>query len=278
MPQVPKVELGKSGLEVSKLGFGTFDFGVPSLQISPKRGGEILAEAHRLGVSFWDTSDDYGSHPHVAAALERVPRAEVVVCTKTSATTGARADQSLRKSLRELRTDYVDLFLLHYVRSDWIEGCHGVLKALAGAKERGTARAIGLSTHSALVAGKVSEFDELDAILAVCCNADPSMRGRLPHQRIPLEDGTMEEMFDALKRAHSRGKGTIAMKVLGCGIPSLVQDYRGSIEAVARLGFVDSLVIGMKDLGELRKNVEAITAARVRSSSTGRGSAKRAGQ
>lgn len=88
----------------------------------------------------------------------------------------------------------------------------------------------------------------------------------------------MEEMFDALKLAHGLGKGTIAMKVLGCGIPSLVQDYRGSIEAVVRLGFVDSLVIGMKDLDELRKNVGALTATQARFSRTGHGPEKRAGQ
>lgn len=96
MSKVPKVKLGSSGLVVSKLGFGTFDFGVRSLGIVPEEGCRILSEAHRLGVSFWDTSDDYGSHPHIAAALRVIPRKRVVISTKTSAKSGEEAGKSLR--------------------------------------------------------------------------------------------------------------------------------------------------------------------------------------
>src|SRR3990170_6560861 len=131
MLEVPMVNLGTSGLKVSKLGFGTFDFGIPSLNISSEEGGRILMEAYKLGVNFWDTSDDYGSHPHVASALKLVPRKEVVVCTKTSARSGEQALKSLRSSLKELGTDYIDVFLLHYVTSDWINGSRRVLKTLS---------------------------------------------------------------------------------------------------------------------------------------------------
>lgn len=56
MLKVPMVNLGDTGLKVSKLGFGTFDFGVPSLNISPGEGGRILVESYKLGVNFWDAS------------------------------------------------------------------------------------------------------------------------------------------------------------------------------------------------------------------------------
>lgn len=112
MFEVPRGSLGNTGLKVSKLGFETFDFGVP-LNISPKEGGRILMESYKLGVNFWDTSDDYGSHPHVASALKHVPRKEAVVSTKTSAKSGEEARKSLRGSLRELGIDYIDIFLLH---------------------------------------------------------------------------------------------------------------------------------------------------------------------
>src|SRR3990170_6767176 len=113
MLEVPMVNLGTSGLKVSKLGFGTFDFGVPSLNISSEEGGRILMESYKLGVNFWDTSDDYGSHFHVASALKGLPRKEVILSTKTSARSGKEAIKSLDKSLKELNTDYADIFLLH---------------------------------------------------------------------------------------------------------------------------------------------------------------------
>ena len=257
MSTIPVVDLGKTGLRVSKLGFGTFDFGVPSFNISPEQGGRILFESYKLGVNFWDTSDDYGSHPHVSSALRYLPRREVVISTKTSAKSGEEAEKSLQASLKELCTDYIDIFLLHYVRSSWIDGCHQVLRELVDEKSAGVIRAIGLSTHSVTVARKASQFEELDVLMTVCCKADQTILNRF-RERIPLEDGSIEEMFRAIELAHSNGKGIIAMKVLGNSAPPLIKNYRSSIRSVVQLGFVDTLVIGMKSLDEVRKNIKAV--------------------
>ncbi len=251
------VSLGRSGLTVSKLGFGTVYFGVPSLHVSPDEGGRILVESSRLGVKFWDTSDDYGSHPHVASALRRIPRDEIVLSTKTSARSGREARDSFRNSLSELGTDYLDIFFLHAVASDWIDGCHRVLRELGELKACGAVKAIGLSTHSVAVVREASGFDELDVLMTICCRADQATVDRFA-EHIPLEDGSLGEMLDAIKLAHSRGIGVIAMKVLGMSAPPLVKDYRSSIRSVAELDFVDAMLIGMKGLDEVRQDVGAI--------------------
>jgi aryl-alcohol dehydrogenase-like predicted oxidoreductase len=264
--KVPTAPLGSTGMRVSKLGFGTYDFGIPELKISPEQGGRILSESFKLGVNFWDTSEDYGSHPHVASALKFVPRKDVVISTKTNAKNGEEATKGLKTSLKELDTDYIDVFLLHYVKSDWIDGCQQALKQLSDFKTTGAAKAIGLSTHSVTVARKAREFKELDVILAICCKADQAIIGRF-HEHIPLEDGSIEEMLQTLKSTHDRGKGVIAMKVLGgictsCGLkhpaPPLLKNYQSSIKSIAQLDFVDSMVIGMKKIDEVKKNMNAI--------------------
>ncbi len=257
MLKVPMVNLGVTGLKVSKLGFGTFDFGVSSLNISPEEGGRILVESYKLGVNFWDTSDDYGSHPHVASALKRVPRKGVIISTKTSAKSGEEARKSLKNSLKELNTDYVDIFLLHFVKSDWIDGCHQVLEELSDLKTTGIVKAIGLSTHSVTVVREASKFEEVDVLMTICCKADQAMISRF-RERIPLEDGSIEEMFHAIKLAHSSGKGVIAMKVLGSSAPPLVRDYQSSMKSIAQLDFVNAMVIGMKSLDEVKKNAKVI--------------------
>jgi aryl-alcohol dehydrogenase-like predicted oxidoreductase len=188
---VYRVNLGSTGLKVSKLGFGTFDFGVPSLNISPEEGARILVESYKLGVNFWDTSDDYGSHPHVASALKNAPRKDIVISTKTYAKSGLEAKKSLENSLKELDTDYVDIFLLHYVKYNWIKDCHRVLKELEELKTTGVVKAIGLSTHSVAVAKEAAGFEELDVIMAICCKADQSLINRF-REHIPLEDGSMK--------------------------------------------------------------------------------------
>jgi len=255
--EIPKVPLGATGITVSQLGFGTYDLGVPSSKISPDHGGEILRRAHQLGVTLWDTSDDYGSHPHVASALKHVPRAETVICTKTSAESGREAAASLARSLGELGTDYVDIFLLHAVEAGGVRECRRVLKDLGRVKRAGTVRAIGLSTHSVTVVRLAAGFEEVDVIMTICCKADQAILRRY-RKLIPLEDGSMEEMLRALELAHHHGKGTIAMKVLGNGAPPLIEEYSSSIQWVAGLGFVDAMVIGMKDAGQVEENVRAL--------------------
>jgi len=255
--KVPLVNLGSTGLKVSKLGFGTFDFGVSSLNISPEEGGRILVESYKLGVNFWDTSDDYGSHPHIASALRYVPRESVIISTKTNAKSGKEAEKSLENSLQELNTDYMDIFLLHFVKSDWINGCHQVLKELNDLKTTGIIKAIGLSTHSVKVVRRASDFREVDVLMAICCKADQATISKF-EKHIPLEDGSMEEMYHALRLAHNSGKGVIAMKVLGTSAPPLIKNYQSAIKSVAQLDFVDAMIIGMRNLDEVEKNVKVV--------------------
>jgi len=257
MARVPIVELGNTKLKLSKLGYGTYDFGTSSLDISPEKGGQILVESYKLGINFWDTSDDYGSHPHVASALKHMPRKEVVISTKTFANNSEEAEESLKSSLTELNTDYIDIFLLHFVKSDWISRCQKVLKSLKNLKATGIVKAVGLSTHSVDVVQKASQFEELDIIMAICCNANQAVINRF-QKHIPLEDGSIDEMLHALRLAHKKGKGIIAMKVLGDGVSPLVSNYQLAIKAVSKLDFVDAMVIGMQNLDEVKKNVNVL--------------------
>jgi aryl-alcohol dehydrogenase-like predicted oxidoreductase len=254
MLKVPKVKLGSTGLEMSKLGIG------PPTNLSPEEGGRLLIDSYELGVNFWDTSDDYGTHPYIASALKYVPRREVVISTKTYARNGKEANKSLKSSLEELDTDYLDIFLLHFVKFDWIDGCHQVLKKMKDLKTTGIVKAIGLSTHSVAVARKAAQFEELDVIMAICCKADQTLINKF-NELISLEDGSMREMFQALKVAHDNGKGVVAMKVLGGETPPLIKKYQEAIKAVAQLDFVDAMVIGMRSLDEVKKNLMAIASS-----------------
>lgn len=258
MNRMPTVELGNTGLIVSKLGYGTVDLALRSRPVSPQRGGRILAEAYMLGINFWDTSDGYGSHSHIAAALKHVPRDGVVISTKTHFTRNVSLRRDVQNSLGELGTDYVDIFLLHAVEKGQIEDIDQTLEELGLLKARGIIKAAGLSTHSIAIVKKAASTKELDVIFATCCKVEHNLAKKL-QKNIPLEDGNMEEMFEALKLAHSKGKGVVAMKVLATGDPSIVDNYQSAIRAVSRLDFVDAILIGMRDLEEVKKNIQALS-------------------
>jgi aryl-alcohol dehydrogenase-like predicted oxidoreductase len=260
MLKVPTVNLGNTGLKISELGFGTVYFGIASFKISPEEGSQILINAHRLGINYWDTSDDYGSHPHVSAALKSIPRKEVIISTKTRIQSAEKIRKSVEKCLEELNTDYIDIFMLHEVEYRQMEECYRALKELDNIKSTETIKALGLSTHSVAVVREVAQFEEVNLIMSICCKTNQSMVNRF-RERIPLEDGSIEEMFSVLRLAHDEGKGIVAMKVLGCGALPLIRSYRKNIKAVSQLDFVDAMVIGMHNLEEAKKNAKAITHA-----------------
>ena len=88
-----KIKLGSTDVEVSRLIYGTEPFNFKKGpdgnrtqgDKTPEEGGQILKGALELGVNTWDTSDDYGTHPHVAEALKLVERKEVVIADKSNA-------------------------------------------------------------------------------------------------------------------------------------------------------------------------------------------------
>lgn len=241
--------LGGSGPRVSRLAFGTGTSGWGGRSRQTSLGVDGLSRLLRLGldlgVSFWDSADQYGSHPHVAAALRGIDRSSVVIATKTTATTAGDAEKAITRFLRELNTDYVDVVLLHGMHSgDWQSRLSGAVGALTRAKERGLVRAVGVSSHSTSVLEAAAADPWIDVVLARINHAGVNMDDQ-PSRVVPLLDGL-----------HAAGKGVYAMKVIGQG--ALAGDVRTAIRFVAGLTSVDALSIGMVDERMLRQNVELV--------------------
>ena len=78
------------------------------------------------GINFWETADQYGSHPHVGEALKKVEREEVVILTKTNSKTYKDVKKDLDRFRIELGTDYLDIILLHAVTDpEWNQNMKG---------------------------------------------------------------------------------------------------------------------------------------------------------
>ena len=98
-PTLPQVEFGHTGLRVSRLSFGTGTDGWQGRSAQSDLGIDQLARLLRLayenGVNFWDTADAYGTHPHVAKALQQISRENVVIVTKTLSQKNAQVTQDI---------------------------------------------------------------------------------------------------------------------------------------------------------------------------------------
>jgi aryl-alcohol dehydrogenase-like predicted oxidoreductase len=261
--------LGDTGLTVSRLCYGTEPFtfkkgpdGAKTQgDVPPPEGGRRLAEAYRLGVNFWDTSDDYGTHPHVAEGLRLVPRREVVVADKSNAHTYDEGVQAVEHSLKDLGTDYVDVMFLHIVPPEPVErrdaagrsyvsgplsSRMGTLNAFMDAKETGTVRATALSTHSTETLRQVLEVPEIDVVCTTL-----NMAGAY------LDDGTQEERIAAIRELHDDGRFVYVIKILDAG--RLRHRAEEAIRYALRFHtLIDAWNIGMYDVADVRRNLRLL--------------------
>ncbi len=146
---LPLHTLGKTGKKVTMLGLGGFHIG----KMNDKEAGKTIETAISGGIRFFDTAESYqsgGSEEKLGRLLTPRYRDEIFLMTKSKARDGKTAKEHLEGSLRRLKTDYLDLWLIHSVNS--VDDVHnrldkGVLDVFKQAKESGKVRHIGFSGH-----------------------------------------------------------------------------------------------------------------------------------
>ncbi len=198
--------LGKTGVELPVLGFGTAPAG---LRLGLSEAVALYETAFRAGITYFDAAPafaGYGqAHVQLSHLLSQV-RSEIFLVTKCFEPDGERTLKLLERSLRELKTDYADLVFVHSVGDDKMDprvvfGKTGTYAALLKAKALGLTRFIGLSGHSrpARFAEAIRRFD-VDVLLTTANFAD--------RHTYRFED----RVWPAAARANI---GVIAMKVFG---------------------------------------------------------------
>jgi len=236
------VKFGKTGLEVSRLCVGT-DY--RDFYGNADLGATLLRRAYELGLNFWDTADDYGAHPSIREALKSLDRSKIVIATKTYGREGRDVEESIERSLQEMETPYIDIFMLHAVDSiQEFKDRSGALKAILEAKEKGLIRAVGLSTHSAQMTWALADIHEIEVVLTVLNKAGLRM------------SGSLNEMERATRRIYEAGKAVYLMKALARG--KLADNIESALNYAYKLPYVHSVSIGMKSLNELETNVKIV--------------------
>src|SRR5208337_4182363 len=124
------VMLGKTGLEVSEVGFGC----IPIIRLSTAEAVTVLRRAYDRGITLFDTANMYlDSEAKIGLAFEGI-RSRLVLATKTMKRDRAGAEADIDLSLQRLRTDYIDLFQIHQLslERDYaaVTGPDGALEAI----------------------------------------------------------------------------------------------------------------------------------------------------
>jgi uncharacterized protein len=221
IPAVPRSSLGNTGINVSRLCFGTLTMGPLQRNLTPEAGAALLHHAFRRGINFIDTAQIYGTYPHIREFLKQVPRHEVVIMTRSYAWSEETAREAVAEALETLETDSIDLFLMHEQESEHtLRGHREALDYYVTLKEQGVIKAIGLSTHRVAAVTASLRLPEIDLLFPI-----------FNPQGLGIGDGTLTDMITALTAARRAGKAVVGMKALGgghllvpmkkpCGFPS----------------------------------------------------------
>jgi predicted aldo/keto reductase-like oxidoreductase len=189
------VKLGGTGLEVSEVGFG----GIPIIPLPKNEAVSIVKYCFDLGITFFDTANMYPtSEEKIGIALKTV-RDQVVIATKTTQRDADGAAAHIDTSLKQLKTDWIDIYQVHNVSNgetlEQILAPQGAYEAIVRARDAGKIRFIGISSHSiqtAMEALKTGLFQTLqfpfnfiendpeDELFPFACQNDVGIIGMKP--------------------------------------------------------------------------------------------------
>jgi 1-deoxyxylulose-5-phosphate synthase len=251
------VTLGRTGIKVSRLAQGTGTNGVNHSsnqirQMGDRGLADLLVKGVDNGLHFWDLADQYGSHPHARTALQTVKRDNVVILSKTHASTEKDMWADLDRFRKEMGTDHIDIVLLHcMLDANWAQEKAGAMTVLSEAKQKGIIKAHGVSCHDLGAMKVAADSDWVDVDLArlnpagVAMDADP---------------GTIIALLRTMKQ---RGKGVIGMKILGAGALRNRRDE--ALQFALAQDVLDCFTIGCQSPAELDDLLTRIPAASIRS-------------
>ncbi len=247
-----RVRLGQTGLKVSRTCMGTGMTGGQRQSNQTRMGKErfeaLIRDAYERGVRVFDLADLYGTHPYVIPALNKIPRQDFTIFTKIWWRSGGLpekerpdSDVVIERFLKELKTDYIDLVLLHCVESPtWPKDLSKQMEILATLKKKGAIRAHGVSCHSLVALEAAAEEPWVDSVHARINPYGTKM------------DGPPEKVVPALQKIHRAGKGVVGMKLIGEGAFRNSDEQRNkSVQFVLGLGCVDVLNVGFEKTEEI---------------------------
>jgi len=248
------VTLGRTGIQTTRLACGTGTIGYNHSSNQAKLGIQGLADllwaGYDQGLRFIDCADSYGTHPHVAEALKRIPREKVTILTKSWKRDAKGVREDLDRFRKELGTDHLDIVLMHCLtESDWPKRFQGAMDVLSEAREKGIIRAHGVSCHSigALRAAAATPWVQVDLArlnpIGAHMDADP------------------ETVVSVLWQMRAAGKGIIGMKILGQG------DMRRRVDEALKYALstkvLDAFTIGAESRAEQADLIRRISAVQV---------------
>ena len=227
--------LGKTGLKVSLMGLG----GIPIQRIDAAGTRTLIEQLLADGINYIDTARGYTvSEEFLGEALLGL-RDKFILATKSMARTKEDMAKDVDISLKNLQTDYIDLYQVHnpnLAQLEQVIAAGGALEALLEAKVAGKIGHIGLTAHSEAVFEKALELDWVETIM-------------FPYNIVETHGDEL------IKKCVEKNVGFIVMKPLAGGA---IDDATLAMRFIAANPDISVVIPGMADVSELEQNLAAV--------------------
>lgn len=256
------VELGNSGVKVTRLAFGTGTYGGRvQRELGQPAFTKLVRHAYDRGIRFFETADAYTGMPQMLAeALRGLPRDSYRLMTKMRLRETDPVNATLDRFRRELNSEYFDILLLHCVRTpDWPEQFKRFRDELSEAKSKKVIAAHGASCHGLLPLRAFPQTTNWLDVALLRVNHDGTRMDAIPTES--SERGNVKEVTSHIDTIRKRGTGVLGMKLIGEGRFTTPEMREMSLRYVMKLGTVDAVTIGYKSPAEIDEAIERIDRA-----------------
>ncbi len=242
---LPKRALGKTGEEISILGLG----GEGILRTHDQEGEAValIRRALDLGITYFESARAYSSSESYYGMALQERRREIFLASKSQERSGDGALKHLEVTLKNMKTDFLDLWMVHDLRSpqdvEQIFSPRGAIKAFEAAKRNKLIRFIGISGHrNPTILSRAIDLFPFDTILMPINPAEPHYWSFL-HEVLP--------------KAQGKGMGILGMKILSRGVSIKIFGVE-SVENFLRFALtqpISTAVVGCETIEQLEMNV-----------------------
>jgi predicted aldo/keto reductase-like oxidoreductase len=242
---LPKRPLGKTGEEISTLGLG--GEGILRTHDEEEKAVPLIHRAIDLGITYFESARAYASSESYYGMALQERRRDIFLASKSHERSGDGTLKHLETTLKNMRTDFLDLWMIHDVRSpkdvEQIFGPKGAIKAFEAAKRNKLIRFVGISGHrNPTILSRVLDLFPFDVVLMPVNPAEPHYWSFLG---------------EVLPKALDKGMGILGMKTLSRGVSIRIFGNE-SVEMFLRFALtqpISAAVVGCETIEQLETNV-----------------------
>jgi aryl-alcohol dehydrogenase-like predicted oxidoreductase len=256
-----RVTLGKSGVKVTRLAFGTGTFGGRTQrELGQDQFTKLVRYAYDQGVRFFETAESYAEmHRMLGVALTGIPRDSYQLMTKLTTREGVDPMQKIDELRKLANTEYFDVMLLHWQHTaNWPEETKRWQDGVSEAQAKHAVLVRGASVHGLPALRQVPENRWLQVAMI-----------RMNHKgtRMDAEDyntaglGDVSEVTTHVKQTRKAGMGVISMKVVGEGAFTTREDRQAAMRYAFRNAGVSCVTVGYKNTAEVDEAIENVNMA-----------------